>query len=87
MLIVKSRLGINPDRHERAMPKSKATWVNIIAIRCKKLASTNPHGQGLADTCSAALRTYCDPPLPSDIKLRDVELRDLSSVEAIRDVL
>jgi hypothetical protein len=31
-LTVKSRLGIYPDRHERAMPKSKAAWITIIAI-------------------------------------------------------
>jgi hypothetical protein len=34
-LTVKSRLAIYADRHERAMPKSKAAWVNIIASCCK----------------------------------------------------
>jgi hypothetical protein len=33
-LTVKSRLGIYPDGHERAMPKSKAAWGNIIASCC-----------------------------------------------------
>ena len=30
----KTRLDIHRDHHERAMPKSKVAWVNIIAIRC-----------------------------------------------------
>ena len=33
-LTVKSRLGIYRDRHERAMPNSKAAWDNIIASCC-----------------------------------------------------
>ena len=35
-LTVKSRLAIYADHHERSRPKSKAAWVNITAICCKK---------------------------------------------------
>ena len=35
-LTVESRLGIYPDRHERAMPKSKAALVNIIVSCCRR---------------------------------------------------
>ena len=50
-LTVKTRLGIYRDRHERAMPKSKAAWVNIIASCCRVIHTQKSRtAQGLRKT-------------------------------------